>query len=246
MTDRSGAFDALRRAFRWQLPERLNMGVDVADRWAARDPDRPAIITETASGAPAITTFGTLAAASNRLANALRAHGIARGDRVAVLLPQSVEAVVTHVAVYKLAAVALPLAILFGTDALEFRLRRAGVKAVVTNVAGAERIAGIRDRLPDLAHVLAVDGKAPDALDYTTLLARASDRFEPETTGPRDPALMIFTSGTTGMPKPTLHGHSVLAGHLPASTSRRTASDAPATSCGRRPIGPGRAASSTR
>lgn len=215
MAGETREFDALTRDFRWQVPERLNMGVDVADRWAAIDPRRPAIIAHRSSGAPEVARFGDLRDRSNRLANALRAQGVARGERVAVLLPQSIEAVVTHVAVYKLAAIALPLAILFGVDALEFRLRRAGVKAVVTNAAGAERIAALRDRLPDLAVIVAIDGPAPGALEWTRLLSAASDRFDPAVTGPRDPALMIFTSGTTGMPKPALHGHSVLLGHLP-------------------------------
>lgn len=209
------AFDDLQRNFRWAIPDRLNIGVDVADRWAAVDPDRPAIVAVRPSGGPEIVRYGVLAARSNRLANALRAAGVGRGDRVAVLLPQSVEAVVAHVAAYKLAAVALPLAILFGADALEYRLRRAGAKAVITTVAGAERIEPLRSRLPDCTFVAAVDGPAPGAALWDRLLDAASDRFDPEPTGPADPALMIFTSGTTGMPKPALHGHSVLAGHMP-------------------------------
>jgi acetyl-CoA synthetase len=212
---RSTAFDEYARRFRWEIPDRLNMGVDVADRWAATDPRRPAVITHRADGRPDVATFGDLAERSNRFANALAAHGVAPGDRVAILLPQSEAAVVAHVAVYKMGAVALPLSILFGVDALEYRLRRAGVKAVVATLAGAERLASIADRLPDLTVTVTVDGAGPGALDYFALLDAASPSFSPRATGPRDPALMIFTSGTTGMPKPALHGHSVLAGHLP-------------------------------
>ncbi|WP_342343817.1 AMP-binding protein [Chthonobacter albigriseus] len=214
MSKRS-AFDDLAATFRWHLPPRLNMGVDVSDRWAAIDPGRPAIISHGGGPEPEIVTFGMLSAQSNRLANALRAYGVERGDRVAILLPQSVEAAVSHIAVYKLGAVALPLSILFGIDALEYRLRRSQAKVIVTVVHSADRITALRDRCPDLHTVITVDGPAPGALAYGQLLARASDRLVAEATGPRDPALMIFTSGTTGMPKPALHGHSVLAGHLP-------------------------------
>ncbi|BBE73167.1 AMP-binding protein [Oharaeibacter diazotrophicus] len=215
MTQRSTAFDTLVRDFRWSVPSRLNIAVDVVDRWAGIDPRRPAVLTRRDGGGRDVATYGDLAEASARLANALAGLGVARGDRVAILLPQSVEAVVAHLAVYRMAAVALPLAILFGADALEYRLRRAGARAVVTTVAGAERIAALRDRLPELSVVVATDGPAPGAADWTRLLEAAAPRFSGVDTGPRDPALMIFTSGTTGLPKPALHGHSVLAGHMP-------------------------------
>ncbi|WP_165644753.1 AMP-binding protein, partial [Oharaeibacter diazotrophicus] len=157
MTQRSTAFDTLVRDFRWSVPSRLNIAVDVVDRWAGIDPRRPAVLTRRDGGGRDVATYGDLAEASARLANALAGLGVARGDRVAILLPQSVEAVVAHLAVYRMAAVALPLAILFGADALEYRLRRAGARAVVTTVAGAERIAALRDRLPELSVVVATD-----------------------------------------------------------------------------------------
>ncbi|WP_075216374.1 AMP-binding protein [Mongoliimonas terrestris] len=209
------SFDSLARAFRWSVPSRLNMGVDVSDRWAAVEPDRPAILAHRPGGGVDVTTFADLSRLSNRLANALAANGVGRGDRVAILLPQSVEAVVAHVAAYKMGAVALPLSILFGVDALGYRLARAGAKAVIATASAAEKVAAVADACPDLSLVITTDGPAPGALAFADLLARASDRFTPVDTGPADPALMIFTSGTTGLPKPALHGHSVLLGHLP-------------------------------
>ncbi len=208
-------FDDLKRTFRWEIPSRLNMGVDVSDRWAARDPGRPAILSRRPDGGADVTTFGDLARLSNRFANVLAAHGVGRGDRVAILLPQSVEAVVAHVAAYKLGAVALPLSILFGVDALKYRLSRAGAKVVIATGQAAERVAEVAPDCPDLSLVIAADGRAPGAVSLQALMERASDAFTAAETGPRDPALMIFTSGTTGMPKPALHGHSVLLGHLP-------------------------------
>jgi acetyl-CoA synthetase len=104
------------------------MGVDVADRWAAADPDRPAVIEVRPDDSTDILTFGQLRERSNRLANALRARGIGPGDRVAVLLQQGVAVPIAHVAIYKLGAVALPLSSLFGTDALAYRLSDAGAR----------------------------------------------------------------------------------------------------------------------
>ena len=115
-------YEALYRAFRWQIPERYNIGVAVCDRWAARDPRRLAILHERPDGKPEEIGYGWLKETSNRLANVLGAHGIKRGDRVAILLPQMPEVAAIHVAIYKLGAVALPLATLFGVEAIKYRL----------------------------------------------------------------------------------------------------------------------------
>ena len=117
------------RSFRWQVPARYNIGVDVCDRWAEREPGR-ARDPERAAPTAASTTSATAALreTSNRLANALAAHGVARGDRVAILLPQAPEAAVAHIAIYKLGAIALPLAMLFGADALAYRLQNSGAQ----------------------------------------------------------------------------------------------------------------------
>jgi acetyl-CoA synthetase len=208
-------YDALYGEFRWQLPATYNIGVEACDRWAVAEPDRLALIHVRADGGSENVTYGWLRATSNRLANALAAHGIKRGDRVAILLPQSPEVVAIHVAVYKLGAVALPLASVFGVDALSYRLQNAGVKALLTNAQGAEKLAAIRADLPDLTLALSLDGAAEGMLAFADVLARASADFRPIATTPDDPAMMIYTSGTTGLPKGALHGHRVLLGHLP-------------------------------
>src|ERR1051326_6685047 len=127
-------YDELCRKFRWDIPARYNIGIDVCDRWAARDPDRLALVHLLADGARGGIRYGWLKEGSAPVPpTARRAQGIARGDRVAILLPQMPQVVVAHVAVYKLGAVALPLAVLFGVDALSFRLQNSAAKAVVTN-----------------------------------------------------------------------------------------------------------------
>ena len=97
-------YDALYRSFRWQMPARYNIGVDVCDRWARRDPRRTAILNVRADGDVDEISYGWLRETSNRLANALRARGIARGDRVAILLPQAPDVAAAHIAIYKLGA----------------------------------------------------------------------------------------------------------------------------------------------
>jgi acetyl-CoA synthetase len=208
-------YDAIYRQFRWDIPARYNIGVDCCDRWAAADADRLAILHVRADGSDERITYGWLRENSNRLANVLRAQGVTRGDRVAIHLPQAPEVAAAHIAIYKLGAVALPIAILFGPDALSYRLQNSGAKALLTNAQGVTKFADIRAEVPGVTCVLSVDGAGEGAASLADLLAKASSDFTPEATTPDDPAMMIYTSGTTGQPKGALHGHRVLLGHLP-------------------------------
>jgi acetyl-CoA synthetase len=208
-------YDALCRAFRWRVPAHYNIGVDVCDRWAEIEPGRIAIFHVGAGGAVEEISYGALRESSNRLANALAGHGIGRGDRVAILLPQAPAVAASHIAIYKLGAIALPLAILFGNEAISYRLKDSGARVLITNARGLEKLAGARAALPDLGLVLSIDGPAEGAEDFHAVLARATGDFTPAATTSDDPALMVYTSGTTGPPKGALHAHRVLIGHLP-------------------------------
>ena len=208
-------YEALYARFCWAVPERYNIGVDVCDRWAAIAPQRPAIIDVAADGATTVLDYGGLREASNRLANALQARGVRPGDRVALLLPQGRNVAITHVAIYKLGAIALPLADVFGIDALRYRLTDSGAKVLITHAGGLARLDDADDDFehPDL--IVSIDGPAAGAEGFHEICAKASPDFTPLDTLADDPALMIYTSGTTGNPKGALHAHRVLLGHLP-------------------------------
>jgi acetyl-CoA synthetase len=208
-------YDTLYRAFRWQIPARYNIGVDVCDRWAQIDPARTAIFNVGTDGAVEEVSYGALRDASNRLANALAARGIGPGDRVAILLPQGPAVAVSHIAIYKLGAIALPLAMLFGVDAISYRLEDSGARALITNAQGLAKLPAIRDVAPGVELVWSIDGSADGVEDFHAVLSRAAPDFAPVATTPDDPALMVYTSGTTGPPKGALHAHRVLLGHLP-------------------------------
>jgi len=205
--------EALVAAFRWSVPERFNIAAAI-DLWADGQ-GRTAIIALDETGAETRWSFETLRAVSCRMANVLAARGVGRGDRVAILLPQRPETAAAHLAAYRLGAVAVPLFVLFGPDALGFRLADSGASAVITDAAGAATLAGLRHGLPGLGTVLCTDGPAEGADDLPALLGRASDRFATADTAADDPAVIIYTSGTTGQPKGALHAHRVLLGHLP-------------------------------
>jgi acetyl-CoA synthetase len=208
-------YDHLTAAFRWQIPDRYNIGVDVCDRWARAEPERVAIIEVDLGNEVAAVTYGELRASSNRLANALDQRGVKRGDRVAILLPQGRNVPIAHIAAYKLGAIAVPLAILFGVDALGYRLQDSGAKVVITNAEGAARVRAVQLPLTDLEIIVSSDGPDGSALGLADIMAGASADFTPVDTSPDDPALMIYTSGTTGNAKGALHGHRVMLGHLP-------------------------------
>lgn len=216
LLDFSRDYDRLFREFRWAVPERYNIGVDVCSRWAALEPERPAILWKKLDGALDVVTYGRLEEQSNRLANTLAALGVRRGDRVALVLAQGAAAAIGHIAIYKLGAVAVPLAVLFGLDALAYRLEDSGARVLLTNADGVAKVAAVRDMLTNLAHILSVDGAAEGGVkDFYGTLARAASTFVPVDTAADDPAMMIYTSGTTGAAKGALHGHRVLIGHLP-------------------------------
>lgn len=213
--ERSDSYSDLCRAFRWAIPRRFNIGVAMADAWARREPQRVALLDFHARGEQQRLTYGALARRSNALAHALRAAGIRRGERVALLLPQCFEVAIAHAAIYKLGAIAVPLALLFGVEALQYRLRTAGVKAVVTNAGGLARLRAIENPPASLEVIVSTDGADAGAWDFHRMIAENPGTFEAEETGPDDPVMMIFTSGTTGPPKGALHGQRVLLGHLP-------------------------------
>ncbi|MCT4657327.1 MAG: AMP-binding protein [Cohaesibacter sp.] len=219
-------------AFSWQIPDRYNIGIDVCDRWAETEPERIAIIDVSEDGTAQNVSYAQLKSQSNKLANALKSRGIlgkgdkqARGeadpigDRIGVLLPQSIETAVAHIAALKMGCVSIPLFTLFGVEALLHRLRDSGAKAVITNKDGAQKLAQIRGDLPDLDIILTAGGPEGGAGDGTEDLAPVMESegedFTPFDSHSDDPAILIYTSGTTGNPKGALHGHRVLLGHLP-------------------------------
>ena len=214
MLPRLDSYEAVRRQFAWQIPPFYNLGVDLCDKWAA-DASRLALIHERRDGTITRYTFADLRRLSNQTANLLTSRGVQAGDRVGILLPQEPETAITHLATFKIGAIAVPLFTLFGIDALRYRLSDAGIKALVTNAASMEKIAQIRDALPDLQTIFCIDG-APAGSEYFHLaLAQQGDEFTARKTRADDPALIIYTSGTTGNPKGALHAHRAVMGHMP-------------------------------
>ena len=205
-------------SYRWDVPPDFNIAQACCTRWA-NDRSRFALYWEDEDGGRAAYTFWDLAQQANRLANALAARGIARGDKVAIILPQRPETAVAHIAVHQLGAVSVPLSFLFGPDALEYRLVHSGAKAALVDPQSLPNLLPVQERCAALAHVIGVAGAAaPGIVAYETLLDGASRHFTPVATRADDPAILIYTSGTTGPPKGALMPHRCLIGNLPGFT----------------------------
>jgi acetyl-CoA synthetase len=208
-------YQEIYRAFRWQVPERYNIARACCGQWA-EDRARFALYWEDESGATAAWSFWDVQQAANRLSNALAALGVQRGDRVALLLPQRPETAVAYMAIFQMGAIALPLSHLFGPEALEYRLGHAGASVAIVEPATLASLWAIRDRLPGLRHVIGVAGAMESGVHaWDFLLQKASSSYHPIDTVAEDPALIVYTSGTTGPPKGALKAHRVMIGNVP-------------------------------
>src|SRR6202040_1367850 len=170
-------YEKLYREFRWDIPERLNLATVCCDRHADGS-KRLALIYVDEDGAATRTSFDEVAEMSRRFANVLKADGLARGDRVAVFLSQSLELPIAHMAAFRSGMISIPLFALFGEDALEFRLANSAAKAIVTDEAGWEKLTRIRERLPYLQDIYVTSGAVhAGAKPFWTSIETASEEF---------------------------------------------------------------------
>lgn len=179
----------------------------VAIRWLGR------------AGDVADLTYRALAQETNRFANALEGLGYGRGTGVATLLGREPGLYLAALGTLKAGAVFSPLFSAFGPEPIAMRVEIGNIRVLVTSALLYRRkVAGIRSQLPQLGHVLITGGGAgafddPTVLDLEQLLAASSDEYEIAPTDPQDPALLHFTSGTTGRPKGAIHVHEAVIAH---------------------------------
>ena len=205
----------LHAQFRWAVPAEFNLAEVCCARWARLTPHAVAIRYEHEDGARVNYSYAQLQQSANQLSMALRRQGVERGDRVAVVMPQRFETAVAHMALYQLGAVAMPLSMLFGPEALEYRLQNSEAVLAIADESSIANVRAARRNCPDLGCVIAVGLAAGNGdLDWDKALERESTRFTAELTSADDAALLIYTSGTTGPPKGALLPHRALIGNL--------------------------------
>ena len=151
-------YEEIYRAFRWSVPARLNLADVCCTRWARETPEAPAVLYEHEDGTSAVFTYADLQQAADRLSNALVRHGIGRGDRVAIVMPQRFETAVANMAVQQVGAIAMPLSMLFGPEALEYRLVDSDTRLAIADESSIDNLLAARPKCPGLETVMAVGG----------------------------------------------------------------------------------------
>ena len=204
-------YDALYQGFYWHVPPDFNIAQLCCIRWA-NDPQRIAIHYEDDAGNAASLTYADLHRDAKLLAQVMRRHGVTRGDRVAIVLPQRPETAVAHIACHLIGAVAMPLSILFGPEALAYRLQDSAAAMAIVDQAAIAALNEVRRDCPALRRLLGIqcDGE----LDWASELAASDGNLDAVATAAHDPAILIYTSGTTGAPKGALLPQSALLGNL--------------------------------
>ncbi|MBI2771889.1 MAG: AMP-binding protein [Burkholderiales bacterium] len=208
----------MHRGFRWQVPEHFNIAQACCGQWAQR-PDatkRVAVYAHSARPAADFLSYAQLQEGANRLSNVLRALGVKRGERVAIIMPQRFETAIAYMAVFQLGAVAMPLSMLFGPEALEYRLQDSEAVAAICDESSLASLRAVRAQCPALRKVIGVGTALEGAdLEWESALASQGAAFTAVETRADEGAVLIYTSGTTGPPKGAFIPHRALIGNLP-------------------------------
>ena len=147
-------YAALHAGFRWNVPARFNLAEVCCTRWARATPRAIAIRCEHENGTRRAHTYEELDAAADCLAAALRRRGVGRGDRVAIVMPQRFETAVAHIALCRLGAIGMPLSMLFGPEALEYRINDSGARLALVDESGIDNVLAARALCPQLSTVV--------------------------------------------------------------------------------------------
>ncbi|MDP3356566.1 MAG: AMP-binding protein, partial [Polaromonas sp.] len=217
-------YAALHSGFRWQVDEYFNIAEVCCSRWARADGlndakgaiKRVAIRAHQERAGATFYTYVQLQQAADALSHVLAGLGVQRGDRVAIVMPQRFETAVAYMAVFQMGAVAMPLSMLFGPEALEYRLQDSDAVLAICDESSITSLQAIRASCPALRTVIAAGEAAGQGdVDYESALASHQRAFAAVKTKADEAAILIYTSGTTGPPKGALLAHRALIGNLP-------------------------------
>lgn len=210
-------YSELYSSYQWFVPTQFNIAQACVHRWAENPVEgrRIAVFHEDEDGRREVWTYSRLSETANRLANGLVKMGVKPGDRVAVVMGQRPETVASYMAIFSVGAVALPLSSLFGADGLAVRVRDAETRVAIVDASTGPVLLQAQDQCPALTQIIALEYQHEATIPWRSLLARQPTEFKPVPTRSSSPALLLYTSGTTGAPKGALLPHSALIGNLP-------------------------------
>ncbi len=214
---RPASYKELLQKYSLKAPENYNFAFDFLDAAAEKEPDRLAMVHVGPDKVRREYSFGWFRQASSRLANALARQGVGKGDKVMLILYRRVQYWVSMLALHKIGALPIPSPSLLTPHDIEFRVNFAHVKAAIVEDSVADRVAAAQPKCPTLSLLVQVGAEptAPGWLGFEPLLASGGPDFPrtPQAPGGKDPMVIFFSSGTTGMPKMVLHSFTYPLGH---------------------------------
>ena len=199
-------YEETRRDFKLDVPRYFNFGFDVVDKWA-QDHTKLALISVDPTGERAQKhTFWDMKVLSNKYANLLRGLGVAKGERVFIMVPRITQWYVAVLGMIKLGVVPMPATTLCTPNDIKYRINRAEAAVAITDLENSSKVEEAVADCPSLKHILLVDGAKRGWINCDEKMAQMSVHLEDvEPTRSDDPMLIYFTSGTVGPPKMVLH-----------------------------------------
>jgi acetyl-CoA synthetase len=207
----------LHSQFRWHVPEDFNIADVCCARWAKDTPNAVAIrehVFDQSLAKSKAYTYSDLQRAADLLSSKLIDLGVKRGDRVAIVLPQRFETAVAYMAVLQMGAIAVPLSMLFGPDALEYRINDSDAVVALVDEVSEPSLRQIQSNCPNLRSIMTLAGVFIASIAIKNIVNASMGRRFHVATKADDGAILIYTSGTTGPPKGALIPHRALIGNL--------------------------------
>src|SRR5579885_1373474 len=213
------SYEAERAGYRVEVPERFNPVLNIIESWRREDPQAPALVSIGPGGElVAEQSVSALAGESRRMARALLALGVAKGDRILVMLPRVPAWYTAMLGAIRIGAVPIPTPNLSTARDINYRAKASGAVAVITDEPGAAKVDEVAGELHTIRHFVRWSHGRGDHgrwRNLDQLLDRAGDGDTPaDPTGCEDPMLIFFTSGTVSYPKMVLHTQSYGLGHV--------------------------------
>ena len=198
------------------IPERCNIAYNTVERNAIEQPDNLALIFEDEGLSVRTWTFAELERDSSRLAHSLSELGVKRGDRVALHTGMRPETGIAHMALHKLGAVAVTLSQLYGPDTLMHIINHAEVTTIISQDKAWARFRDRVEEFETLENCIVIGEVVDSEINFSDLITNGPNSVKSVDTAADEMALLMYTSGSTGLPKGIMHGHRILEAYVPS------------------------------
>lgn len=204
--------------FKFNIPERFNMAKNlIEDNIKKGKKDKIALQWENYEGKTRKITYREFAELSNKFGNALKNLGLKKEDRILFRTPNIPEFLIAFLGAVKIGAVPIPSSTLFRESEVEYRINDSGAVAVLSTPEHVGEVERVRERCKTLEHVIIVGEPGTNQISFHKIMEKAPSELEVVNTHPEDMAFMMYTSGTTGLPKGAVHVQRYAIGNDPAS-----------------------------